>query len=176
MKYYRPQSEEELEAILRSIRELGGKKNFEDALAICERLIEEKETEVAGYRERAFVKERMADLTGAIEDIKVVTTRFPYEPADFHALGILLLANEDAFGAVEAFGKSIALEADAGGSYYTNSSFLFRAEANLLMENFEDAIADSEILPAGYQTYISGTGMRSKESISSEAKAALEQK
>lgn len=176
MHFERPVSEEDLDSIVRNAYGLACKRKYHDALAICNWLIEEKTTKVAGYRQRAAVKEHMADINGAIQDLQYVLSCFDKEPADFHALGILLLQNGETQEAIKVFGKAIDIGESTDNHYYTNSSLLFRSEAYLKRTDFNEAISDTLRLPEGYKTYISGSGMRSKEEIYSEALAALNRK
>lgn len=176
MNCRRPSSEEDLDALLRTAYGHACKGNYDEALAICNWLIEDKSTELAGYRQRAAVKEHMADVIGATLDLQNVVSRCAREPADFHALGILLLQNGATSEAIDAFGQAVDLGLTENNNYYTNSSLLFRAEAFLKRAAFDEAIADADRLPAGYRTPIPGSGMRSKEQISAEAAAALARK
>lgn len=176
MDLKRPSSESELKAIQKSAYGLACKSKYDEALAICNWLIEEKSTEVAGYRERAAVKEHMGDIEGAILDLQAAVSRFDKEPADFHALGLLLLQNGSTIDAIAAFSNAITLGENSGNHYYTNSSLIFRADAYLKRADYVEALADAEHLPLGYQAHISGSGMRSKEQISVEASAALARK
>ncbi len=176
MNLKRPSSESELEALQKTAYNFACKAQYDEALKICDWLIEEKSTEVAGYRERAAVKEHMGDIHGAIADLQLVVVRAEDEPADFHALGLLLLQNGFTVDAINSFGKAISIGEKTGNHYYTNSSLLFRAEAYLKRADFKDALADVMHLPIGYQTYIPSSGMRSKEQITKEASAALARK
>jgi tetratricopeptide (TPR) repeat protein len=169
MNRKRPSSESELKAIQKLAYGLACKSKYDEALEICNWLIEDKSTEVAGYRERAAVKEHMSDIEGAILDLQAVISRFNKEPADFHALGLLLLQSGATIDAIDAFNKAISLGEMTGNNYYTNSSLLFRADAHLKRADFAEALADAGRLPPGYQAYISGSGMRNKEQITAEA-------
>jgi len=176
MNRKRPSSENELKTIQKMVYGLACKSKYDEALGICNWLIEDKSTEVAGYRERAAVREHMSDIEGAIHDLQCVIARFNEEPADFHALGLLLLESGAATLAIDAFSRAISLGEKADNNYYTNSSLLFRAEAHLKLANFTEALSDAERLPPRYQAYLPGSGMRSGEQISAEASAALARK
>lgn len=176
MDLKRPTSENEIQAILRMAYGLACKSQYNEALKICNWLIEDKASEVAGYRERASVKEHMNDIQGAISDLQAVVSLFAKEPGDFHSLGLLLLKSGSTVDAIKAFGKAISLCETSGNHYYLNSSLLFRAEAHMKRAEYADALTDATPLPSGYQTYISGSGVRSKEKIISEAEAALKRK
>lgn len=173
MDLEKPIRERDLERILLTASNLAFHEEYEEALAICDNLIESKATEVAGYRKRADIKEQMADLAGATSDRLHVVARFAHEPADFHALGILLLQAGSTLDAIEAFGRAIHIGTASENNYYTSSALIFRAEAHLRRADFEEALADAAWLPDAYRTYIPGSGMRSKEDISAEASAAL---
>lgn len=176
MNQNRPTSENELGTVLKSADDFASKFQYDEALNICNWLIEDPSTEVAGYRQRAAIKEQMKDLNGAIHDLQSATSRFDKEPSDFHSLGLLLLQNGATVLAIDAFGSAIALGEEANYHYYTNSSLLLRADAHLKRTNFAEALADVMRLPTGYQVYIPGSGMRTKEQISAEASMSLEKK
>ena len=175
-KLNRPSSETELKAVLDSAYDLACKSRYDEALAVCDWLIQDKTTEVAGYRERAAVKEYMNNIEGAVTDLRVVISLQNTEPADFHTLGLLLLQNGNTAEAVTAFDCSIAIGTKENVHYYTSSSLLFRADAHLKLTNFAEALQDSENLPAGFKAYLPGTGMRSKEQITAEANDSLARK
>ena len=176
MNHDRPSSEVELKAILDSAYSLARKSQYDQALSVCDWLIEDKATELAGYRERAAVKEHMSDIVGAIGDLQTVIAHPDKEPADFHSLGLLLLQNGDTVDAIGAFNQAIVLGTEANFHYYTNSSHLFRAVAHLKRTNFAEALADVVRLPTGYKANLPDSGMHSKEDIATEAKAGLASK
>jgi tetratricopeptide (TPR) repeat protein len=176
MNCARPSSEEDLDGLLRIAYGHACKGNYEEALAICNWLIADESTELAGYRQRAAVKEHMADVASATLDLQYVVSRSAHEPADFYALGILLLQGGATSEAIDAFGRAVEIGAAENDTYYTNASLLFRAEAFLKRADFDEAFADAARLPDGYRTHIPGSGMRSKEEIASEATAAIGKK
>lgn len=138
--------------------------------------MEETETEVAGLRQRAAVKQQMQDFEGAIQDLQSAVALFPYEPGDFYFLGILLLRMGSTEAAIRALSETISADARAGSSYYTEGALLFRAEAHLKNCDYREAIADVSNLRPGFKTFISGSGMRGKEQIFEEATRALAKK
>ncbi|NVD97748.1 M48 family metallopeptidase [Massilia sp. BJB1822] len=170
----RPTSEAELEGVLRAAYAMASKGDYVAALDLCNWLVEESTTEIAGLRQRAAVLEHMNNIEAAIADLRVVTEKYPYEPADFHALGTLMLGFGDTSQAVAAFDKAIQLGREKKFAYYENSSSLFRAEALLKLNLYKEALEDARRLPPGYGTYIAGSGMRTKEQILKEATDALE--
>lgn len=170
----RPTSEAELEGILRAAYGMAIKGNYAAALELCNWIIEEPTTEIAGLRQRAAVLEHMNDIGAAITDLRVLTEKYPHEPADFHALGILMLGYGDTSQAVSAFSNAIKLGEKKKFAYYENSSYLFRAEAQLKLMLYKEALEDAQRLPPDYGTYITGSGMRTKEQILKDAMDGLE--
>jgi tetratricopeptide (TPR) repeat protein len=173
----RPKSEAELDRILKKAYDHARKFEYPKALELCDWLIQDKSTEIAGYRKRASVREHMGDIDGAISDFQHVVSTDPREPADFYRLGILQLQQGLTAQAVVSFTKAIEIGSEAGFHYYTPGALLFRAEAYLKLCDFENAISDCSTLPAGFNTYMGGSsGMRSREDILGEANAALKAK
>ncbi|NHZ33398.1 bacteriophage antitermination protein Q [Massilia rubra] len=176
MELIRPKSENELASVLKTAYNYACNKNYEKAIELCDWLMQDFSTEIAGRRERAAVKSLMGDIDGAIIDLKHVLKNDGLEPADFYTLGILLLRNGSTSEAIERFGDAVRIGDAAKHYYYRDSSLLFRAEAKLKVCDFEGALKDVSGLPDGFKTYFSGTGMRSKEDIADEARAAIERK
>ncbi|NMG72849.1 tetratricopeptide repeat protein [Parazoarcus communis] len=173
----RPKSEAELDRVLKKAYGYACKSDYPKALELCDWLIQEKSTEIAGYRKRAFVREHMGDIDGAISDLQHVVFNNSKEPADFYGLGLLQLQRGLTAQAVASFTEAIEIGSEAGFDYYTQGALLFRAEAYLKLCDFENAISDCSTLPAGYKTYMGGaSGMRSREDILGEANAALKLK
>lgn len=172
-----PKSEAELERLLEKAYDYARKSDYPRALELCDWLIQEKSTEIAGYRKRAAVREHMGDIDGAIGDLQRVIASASVEPGDFYGLGLLLFQRGEAAQAVASFTRAIEIGSKAGFDYYTQGALIFRAEAYLKLCDFENAISDCSALPAGYKTYIGGSsGMRSREDILGEANAALKSK
>jgi tetratricopeptide (TPR) repeat protein len=173
MNFERPQSEQELESILRTAYELILESRGDEALAVCNWLIAEQKTATAGYRQRAAVLEYMGNVPDAISDLEHVISRDSREPADFHALGILYFKSGEMARAEAAFTSSLALGKAARNTYYKNSCHIFRAEVRLTMRDFKEALVDAQILPDLYSTNLPGIGMRSKEQIIADAEREL---
>lgn len=173
----RPESDEELDRILKKTYDYACKSDYPKALEICEWLIYDKSTEMAGYRQRAAVREHMRDFDGAICDLQRVVSDSQIEPGDFYGLGLLQFRQGLTAQAIASFTKAIEIGSEAGFEYYTKGSLLFRAEAYLKLCDYENAIRDCSALPADYKTYMGGaSGMRSRENILDEANAALKSK
>ena len=168
-----PVTDAELDDIADHAYALAVQGNYPGALALCERLIHNEATVLAGRRERAAILSHKGDLNAAIDDLEYVVAAMPQEPADFHALGILQLQNGATQAAVDSFQGALEAGVVAQSDYYANSSRLFRAEARLQLKDYAGAHADAALLPDGYHTYIPSRAMRSKEQIISEAMAGL---
>lgn len=173
MNFERPQSEEELEIILRTAYGLALKNQGPDALALCDWLIDAEETAISGHRQRAAVLEYMGNWQGAISDLELVIAGGSREPADLHAIGILYFKSGEMKQAEKAFTSALELGEAARNSHYNNSCHIFRAEVRLKRTHYKEALADARELPNRYSTHIPGTGMRSKEQISAEAEREL---
>lgn len=172
-KLIRPRSEKELSSIVNKIFHITEKGNYKDATEICKWLIEDPKTKVAGLRELATVKEHMGDIDGAINALHELIKINSYpEPHDYYQLGLLFFKNKEYLESIMYFSKAIELGEVVDSKYYTNSSLLHRADAQLILRNFESAINDCMLLPPEYNAYLYGRGIRSREQIQSEAKAA----
>ncbi len=168
-QFTRPSTEEELQQILRKIDSSTQKGHYHDALAGCEFLIEDSSTKAAGLRERATVFEQMGEMQKSISDLRELIAMDMGEPADLHQLGILVLSFGSAREAVDLFSKTVEVGTKENFHYYTNSSYLHRAEAFLRLGDYAAAEADCAKLPDGYKTYMAGVGMRTKEQIQMES-------
>jgi len=173
MNFERPQSEQELESILRTAYELVLKNRSDEALAVCDWLIQEPRTVIPGHRQRAAVWEYIGSVPEAISDLERVIASDSREPADFHALGILYFQLGEMAQAEEAFTSSLALGKAARNTHYKNSCHIFRAEARLKLKDFKKALFDAQKLPDLYSAHLSGVGMRSKEEIIADAEREL---
>lgn len=176
-KISRPKSEVELDRILKKAYSYACKSDYQKALEICEWLIQETSTEIAGHRKRAAIREHMGDLDGAMSDLQYVVSNSPMEPADFYGLALLQFQQGLTTQAIASLTRAIELGNSAGFAYYTQGSLLFRAEAYLKLCDFENAIRDCLALPTGYKTYMGiNSGVRSREDILDEANAAIRSK
>jgi tetratricopeptide (TPR) repeat protein len=165
----RPKSEFELNLILKKAYDYAQRSDYETALSICNWLIQDTSTKIAGYRKRAAIHEHMGDVKKAISDLKHVISKYKEEPADYYGLGLLQLKHGCLEDAIDSFSGAIESGNKANNDYYKYGSYLFRAETYLKIKEYNKAISDCNKLPAGYKTYISGVGMRSKEEIIDES-------
>lgn len=174
--YAKPASEEELDSMLDAAYALARDGDYTQALALCEWLMQDDMAAIPGHRQRAAILAHQGNIQAAISDLEHVVRAVPYEPADFHALGILQLQCGETSAAGESFRKAVLADAAASSNYYTNSSLLLSAEAQLRLANYAAALANAGPLPDGYKVYIPGTGMRTKEDVIGEASNALARK
>jgi len=166
----RPTTEAEVEDYQARARDFSHQRRYTEALEICDWLIDDPATRLAGLRQRAAVKELQGDLRAAINDLSAVIETFAMEPADFHSLGLLQLEAGDTREAIISLSRAIETGDAAGSTYYRNSSLFFRAFARLKIDELAAATKDCELLPAGYQTHISGEGIVSREALLDQAK------
>jgi len=176
MNFKRPRSDRELEAILDAAYGLALNNQNDQALALCDWLIEAQETAIPGHRQRAAVLEYMGKLQDARSELEFVISAGSQEPADFHALGILHFKLGELGPAELAFTSALELGHVARNTYYKNSCHLFRAEARLRRADYQAALADARELPNQYATSLPGIGMRSKEQIAADAERELNKK
>jgi tetratricopeptide (TPR) repeat protein len=176
MQLIRPKSEDDLDVILRSSKALASAGKFDEALAVCNWLIDDPETEVAGLRQRAALKQLSSDFDGSIQDLHRVVALFPHEPADFYTLGIQLLRIGATSDAIVALTNAIRADNEAASDYYTEGALFFRAVAHLKMCDYKEAISDISIVRSGFKTYVPNDGMRTREQVLDEAEEALSKK
>ncbi|MFT3664283.1 tetratricopeptide repeat protein [Piscinibacter sp.] len=167
----RPTSETELEAISRKAHDFAKKGQYEEALLICEWLLEESSTQVAGLRRRASVFEQSGNLEQAIEDLEGILTLGIEEPADMYQLGLLYLQACRHIEAEIVLSKAVRVSLHEGFSYYLNSCRLLRAEALLRQRRGREALAELAEVPKGFSVYVYGSGNRTQEGMTAEAQA-----
>ncbi|MET0855323.1 MAG: hypothetical protein ABWY27_01120 [Telluria sp.] len=136
----RPKSEDELASILKTVYAFASSGNYDKAIGLCDWLQQDPATETAGRRQRSAVKTHLGDIDGAIADLRMVLETDGAEPADFHALGSLLLQAGSTAEAIERFGDAVKIGEAVKNHYYTNSSLLFRAEGKLKVGDFAGAL------------------------------------
>lgn len=169
----RPASEEELEGILRRAYSLAKKEDYGSAVALCNWLIEEPSTRIAGLRKRAAVYELNNDINSAIEDLETVVSSGVDEPADMYSLGLLYLQISRDGDAEVLLSKAIKVSMHEEFEYYLSSCRLLRAEALLRIKRPKDALDELAQLPEGFSVYVYGRGLRVKETMTAEGQQML---
>jgi tetratricopeptide (TPR) repeat protein len=137
---------------------------------LCDWLIQEANTRVAGLRQRAGVLEHQGEIERAIEDLEAVVSAGVDEPADMHTLGMLYLQEQRDREAELVFAKGIQICVRENAPYYLNSCKLLRAEALLRTGRRDIALTELEALPDGYSAYVYGRGLRTKAALVDEAR------
>jgi tetratricopeptide (TPR) repeat protein len=145
------------------------KGDYQAGLDICDFLIQGRDTEIAGLRERADIKVLMGDIVGAIDDLEAITSGQSREPADLYLLGSLLIQRGLMSDAIAALTRTIEACAETGSEYYLLPSYFLRAYAYLGSGQYERVMADCIRLPDGYRAYVNGAGMWQKEDMAREA-------
>lgn len=166
----RPTNKHEIQSLQRRAYDLAKKGDYESALALCDWLIQEAKTRVAGLRQRAAVLEHQGEIELAIKDLEVVVSAGVDEPADMHNLGMLYLQEQRDHEAEQIFAKGIQICVHENAPYYLNSCKLLRAEALLRTGRGDIALTELETLPDDYSAYVYGRGLRTKAALVDEAR------
>lgn len=133
-------------------------------------------TAADAWRQRAALRSQLHDRPGAVADMQAVTAMCDRRPADFHALGTLLLRGAATAPAIAAFDRAITLCEESGAADCLHAALLYRASAHLKLAHLAAALRDAMRLPPGYGGWVPGEGMRAKEELLSAAHAALERR
>jgi tetratricopeptide (TPR) repeat protein len=149
------------------------KGDYVSAIALCDWLIEEPSTRVAGLRKRAAVHEHRNDVELAIEDLESVLSSVSDEAADMYSLGLLYLQVNRLEEATTILSKGVQVCMDEQFEYYLNPCRILLAEALLRLRRPDAALTELRQLPSGYSTHIHDRGNRTKEMMMSEAQAML---
>lgn len=193
-----------LAATLHTVRALAGQSRYADALCLCDWLIDGIEagdvsdagdvdaasevgepsepsggatpTAADAWRQRAALRSQLHDRLGAVADMQAVTAMRDRRPADFHALGTLLLRGAATAPAIAAFDRAITLCEESGTAACLHAALLYRASAHLKLAHLAAAMRDAMRLPPGYGGWVPGEGMRAREELLSAAHAALERR
>ena len=115
-------------------------KHYDEALAICNALIEAHPSIPWGLRKRAAIYAYMGDFRRAIADITEVIEKGP-ECRDLFYRGWWHFETDAAAEAVADLTMTIDLE-ELDAAYHTESAYFFRALALLRLGRYEDALAD----------------------------------
>ena len=133
-------------------------------------------TAADAWRQRAALRSQLHDRPGAVADMQAVTAMCDRRPADFHALGTLLLRGAATAPAIAAFDRAITLCEESGAADCLHAALLYRASAHLKLAHLAAALRGAMRLPPGYGGWVPGEGMRAKEELLSAAHAALERR
>jgi tetratricopeptide (TPR) repeat protein len=161
----RPANEDQLSAILRRAYDFAKKDDYESGLALCDWLIEDAHTRVAGLRKRAAIREHQEHIDEAIADLEKVIQAVDTEPADSHALGLLYLQQQKHEKATTQLRKGVQLCEELSFDYYLNPCRILLAYSLLRQKEFKEARTILQMLPSGYSTYIYDLGSRTKEDL-----------
>jgi tetratricopeptide (TPR) repeat protein len=161
----RPSNEDELNAILRRAYDFAKKDDYESGLALCDWLIEDASTRVAGLRKRAAIREHQDHIDEAIADLESVIQAVVDEPADSHALGLLYLQQQRYEQATTQFRKGVQQCENESFDYYLNPCRILLAYSLIRQKEFKEARTILQKLPAAYSTYIYDLGSRTKEDL-----------
>jgi tetratricopeptide (TPR) repeat protein len=161
----RPASEDELSAVLRRAYDFAKKGDYESGLALCDWLIQDASTRIAGMRKRAAIREHQDHIDEAIADLKIVVQVVDSEPADSHSLGLLYLQQQKYEEATVQLRKGVQQCEEESFDYYLNPCRILLAYSLIRQKEFKEARTILQQLPAGYSTYIYDLGNKTKEDL-----------
>lgn len=166
---HRPTSEDELSAVLRRAYDFAKKNDYEPALTLCNWLLEDPSTRIAGLRQRAAIREHQENLEEAIADLESVIQTVDNEPADSHALGLLYLQQQKYDEATVQLRRGVQQCEEESFDYYLNPCRMLLAYSLIRQKEFKEACRFLDMLPAGYSTYFYDLGSRTKEDLLQQA-------
>jgi tetratricopeptide (TPR) repeat protein len=161
----RPKNEDELNVVLRRAYDFAKREDYASGLALCDWLIDDADTRIAGLRKRAAIREHQDHIDEAIADLEAVIKTGINEPADAHALGLMYLLQQKYDQATVLLRSGVARCEEAKFDYYLNPCRILLGYSLIRQRDFKEARSILHLLPAGYSTHIYGTGMKSKEDL-----------
>lgn len=150
------------------------KKNYDEAFAICNAVIQAHPSLPDGLRKRAAIYAYKGDLDLAIGDMTKAIEQEPGEPGDYFFRGWWYLDKGDAVRAVKDLTKALTL-GEKNNHYHDQSAHFFRAAALLRLKRYDEALADCQYVQDDFLIYIK-SGKISKADIVREATAGKRNK
>jgi tetratricopeptide (TPR) repeat protein len=154
---------DDLTSRLDSASKLARDGHYGDALKACDRLARSHPDRYEVFEIRGEIHRRKGDLRAALQDVSEVIRLKPKEAAPYFRRGRWHLEVGDLEAAIADFTRVIST--DQG--YFLEAARLFRAQAYLDRKDFAKALADCEMIPAGYAL---GPAAMSREQIMSAAR------
>jgi tetratricopeptide (TPR) repeat protein len=136
------------------------------ALAEATKLVAENPSEPKVWSLRVYIFARTGNLSNAISDLTRAIELSSPEPSHYFDRGRYKLKVGDGAGAMEDFGRGIALCDEHGDDYYRESLHFMRADALLRAGKRREALADLQHVREGFTLWT--TELRSKEALMSE--------
>ena len=146
---------------------LAKQNRFDEAIGICNSYIERHPKQRVGYEKRAHVYSITNELHKAIYDIDKIENLGLLNSGDYFYRGRWKLMVDDYNGAIDDLTLSIEDESKKNESYYSESSFFYRALAYLFVGNKNKVARDCVHVRDDFQVYVKGK-IRSKADLLTE--------
>ena len=147
-------------------------RKHDEALRLCNEVLEEVPDSTDALRERSFVYRHMRDVRAASKDLTRLIELGSEEPSDYVVRGNCYIDMGDQEQAIRDLTRAVELGEIHQFHYYTDLACFFRAYAFFAAGRYAEALADCERLREGYTFFVGGT-IRTKESLMNEIAARL---
>ncbi len=159
-----PETEGDLEEILQTAEKFKTTGDFQSALEVCQILLNEPATNLAGLRARADIYSDMREKELELADRESLANLGSEEPGDYYELGIGLWRSGRFPEAATAFSEAISLGNKEDFDYYTNSSRMHLVATLLKLKRYDEASRECLLIPDNYSSYLP-SGMMTKEQL-----------
>jgi tetratricopeptide (TPR) repeat protein len=156
--------------ISRQLREIGAKRKrreYENALRLCNELLGQYSDAYEILWERAFVYSAMGNIERAIEDLTHVIAVKPEEPCYYHERAHFLIDMRKYSEAVDDLTEVLRLCDVRRSDYYRKTARFVRAYAYLQLGRTNDALADCGYVNGDFSWWIE-FALRTKAEILAE--------
>ena len=147
-------------------------RKHDEALRLCNEVLEEVPDSTDALRERSFVYRHMKDVRAASKDLTRLIELGSEEPGDYFVRGDCYINMGDYEQAIRDLTRVVELGEFHQFHYHTDLACFFRAYAFFAAGRYAEALADCERLREGYTYFVGGT-VRTKESLMAEIAARL---
>ncbi len=165
----------QLKKTLNKAQNCAENEEYDDALKLCNEIISGDMNQAEGYRERAAVYSLMGEYQSAVKDLISIFKLGSEEPADYYELGNIRFKQGCLDETIEALTNCIDLSEKYDFFYYKTACYFLRAEANLRLNKFKEALEDCQNLDEDYKYYIPSSGMKTRSKIIEQAKFGINQ-
>ncbi|MBA4155714.1 tetratricopeptide repeat protein [Flavobacterium sp.] len=158
--------------LFKKVDEFSDKKKYHEALQLCSEAIKDNSDNQRLYKKRYHIYLKMGQWEDALKDMDIVLNFIPQEPADFFNRGRTYLRLNYLQKSYDDLTKAIELGNYYQDHYYTEMTYFFRAECQLRLGRFDEALSDCEHVRPDMQTFIHPK-IKSKDDIVREANARI---
>ena len=162
----------EMDRRLEAARAKTFQREYDEALRLCNEVLEEIPDSTDALRERSFVYRHMRDTRAAAKDLTRLIELGSDEPVDYFDRGDCYIDLGDQEQAIRDLTRVVELGEIHQHRYYTNAAYFFRAYALFAAGRYAEALVDCERLRDGFTFFVGGT-VRTKESLTAEIAARL---